>query len=712
MEEQAKPIVALNLPKYYINRELSLLEFNSRVLAEAEDKSHPLLERLKFTSIFSSNLDEFFMIRVAGLKGQLAAGVVEMTFDGMSPAEQMKEIRKRLIPLLERQTRVLMDDILPALEKENIIIHRYESLSKDEKAYLRNYFHESVLPVLTPLSLDPAHPFPRLINRSLNVAFALCDKSKKASEKKVAILQLPSMLSRLVKLDRNDGHHFVFLEQIIKANAEVLFPGLTIEASNTFRVTRDADIEIAEDEAEDLLTVIAEQVKHRRFGTAVVRLEVSAQMPEFLLSLLIKSLDIDETDVYVHSRPLKVADLMELVKLDIWRLKDAPFHSRIPSDFLVSGSSLFDKIKKKDLLVHHPFDSFSNSVLKFLDTSAADPDVIAIKITLYRTGLNSPVVEALKRAAENGKEVIAFVELKARFDEENNIIWAHELEQVGVHVVYGVIGVKTHCKIAIAVRKEGTKLRTYLHLSTGNYNSVTSRLYTDVGYFTARPEFATDGIHLFNLLTGYSYQKEWQTFLVAPINLKKRIIELINREAELHTPENPGLIFVKMNALAHEEVIQALYRASQKGVKIKLIVRGVCCLIPGIPRVSDNIEVRSILGRFLEHSRVFYFRNGGNEEFYLSSADWMTRNLQRRIELMFPIKEPSLQKHLRELLDTFWSDNSKSWQLQSDGSYTKTKPKEGKERFSAQAFYLSEVMKQRRKAANKEVTILKSLHGK
>lgn len=688
----------LKSPEYYFNRELSFLEFNKRVLAEAESPEHPLLERLKFISIYSSNLDEFFMIRVAGLRDQIQAGVIDLSSDGMTPGQQLKEIRKRLLVEYARQEKILMKDIFPALEQEGIFFHSLRNLRKSEKDFLKDYFCNFLLPVLTPLSLDPAHPFPRIINRSLNVAFSLIDKQKKTFEKRLAILQLSSQLTRFIEIPRDDGkYHFVRLEQVVKAYASILFPGLEVEFANTFRVTRDADIEISEDEAEDLLLEISEQVKHRKWETAAVRLEVSDDMPAYMVTSLMKSLDLQPDDVYSHNRPLHLPDLLQLLKLDIRHLKDTPFQTRTPKEFLKDGAELFDVLRKKDILVHHPFDSFTNSVLKFLSTAATCPDVVAIKITLYRAGMNSPIVAALKQAAENGKQVTAFVELKARFDEENNIIWAKELEDVGVYVVYGVLGLKTHCKIAMVVRREGKTLRTYLHLSTGNYNRSTSRLYTDIGFFTANEEYAIDAIHLFNFLTGYSYHKDWNHLIVAPNHLRKKIVELIDREAALHTPENPGFIFAKMNAIAHDEVTQALYRASQKGVKIQLVVRGICCLKPGIPGVSENIEVRSILGRFLEHSRIFYFQNAGESEMYLSSADWMTRNLHRRVELMFPILDSHLKKNLFDLLQLYWLDNKKSWKLLSSGTYEKLQPQKDEEPFSIQDHLINEVRKYKKK---------------
>ncbi len=686
-------LMDLNDSKYYLNRELSFIEFNKRVLKEAESPEHPLLERLKFVSIFSTNLDEFFMIRVAGLKRQIQAGVVELSMDGMSPAEQFNEIRKRLLVLYKWQENILLNDLLPELEKEGIHFHDINKLDKDDKEYLEKFFCETVLPVLTPLTLDPGHPFPKIINRVLNIVFVLNDSHKKLSEKRVAFLQIPAFLPRFVKLQHKDGYHYVLIEQLIKWHAFTLFPGLTIEAANPFRVTRDADFEIAEDEAEDLLKEIAEQIKNRIWGSAVVRLEVSSSMPDFLVDILKESLDLTDNDVYVHSRPLNLADLLELLKIERRELKDKPFKTRIYHQFSGEGNYIFDALSKKDLLVHHPFDSFTNSTLKLIKTAANDPDVLAIKITLYRTGTNSPVVAALKQAAENGKSVTAFVELKARFDEDANIVWAKELEDVGCQVIYGVMGLKTHCKICVIIRRENQGLKTYLHLSTGNYNSTTARIYTDFALFTVDKDFAADSIHLFNYLTGYSYNTNWNKLVVAPMGLRKKLIELIEREIELHTAGNPGFIFAKLNSIAHEEVTQALYRASQKGVRVQLLVRGICCLVPGIEGVSENIEVRSIIGRFLEHSRVFYFKNGGNEEIYLSSADWMTRNLHNRVELMLPILNKSIKKEIKKLLEIYWKDNKKSWRLLPDGTYEKLQPKEGEAPFSAQEYFFNELFK-------------------
>lgn len=681
----------LKNPDYYFNRELSLLDFQERVLKEAESYRHPLLERLKFISILSSNLDEFFMIRVAGLKSQMAAGVLELSYDGKTPKQQLSEIRNKLIPLYKRQEQVLNENIMPKLRDYGVVVHNYESLSKPDKLKLKDYFYKDVLPILTPLSLGPANPFPRLINRSLNVGFILKDQKEKSGDKKIAFLQIPGMLERFVKLNWKSGHQFVLIEEIIIAFSDELFPGYDIIAASTFRVTRDADVEIAEDEAEDLLSEISEQVKQRRWGRAAVRLEVSAHMPEYLANLLRNSLDLEWDDVYVYNRPLNLPDFMDLRKLDLNKLKDTPFATK-KFDSIMNADRIFDAVRENDYMMHHPFDSFTNSTLKFINEAAVDPKVVVIKITLYRTGMNSGIVAALKKAAENGKSVTAFVELKARFDEENNIVWAKELEQTGVHVVYGIPGLKTHCKIAIVVRREVDKMKTYLHLATGNYNQVTARLYTDMGLLTSNEDFAIDGTHLFNYLTGYSHHNEWKHFVVAPTHLYKKTIEYIEREIEKHTPENPGLIIAKTNSLAHREVIPALYRASQKGVKVKLIVRGICCLKPGVPGLSENIEVRSILGRFLEHHRIFYFKNGGAEEYYLSSADWMSRNLHRRVEVMFPVLDKKLKKDLKNILDVYLNDNARAWILQSDGKYKRLVEDKSVE-FCTQEYFLNNIDK-------------------
>ena len=678
--------------EYFINREISLIQFNQKVLDEARDKSHPLLERLKFITIFSSNLDEFFMIRVAGLKSQIAEGANELSYDGKNSAQQLKEIREKLLPLYKLQEEILMNDIIPEMAKVGIVFKEYKNLDKKNKDFAHKYFYNNIFPILTPLMLGPANPFPRLTNRSLNIAFSLKDKNDANNELKIGILQIPNGLAGLIPLETTNStekYAFILIEQIIFAFAEDLYPGCEIEQVNTFRVTRDADIEIAEDEADDLLYEIKEQVILRRWGKAPVRLEVQKKMPKNIVNFLRNSLSLEETDVYSLDRPINLTDFLLLMSLDIHTIKDKPFTSNILPEF--KNSDIFEAISANDRLIHLPFDSFTNSVLKFLNQAADDANVVAIKITLYRTGKNSSIIAALKRAAIGGINVTAFVELKARFDEENNIIWAKELEMNGVHVVYGVPGLKTHCKILMVVRKEFKKLKTYLHLSTGNYNQTTAKLYTDFGLFTTNEEFAIDGIHLFNYLTGYSQHNEWKHFVISPTNMKKYVIDLIKQEAELSTPDNPGLIFAQFNALAHREIVEELYRASQKGVKIKLICRGICCLRPGIKGISENIEVRSVLGRFLEHSRIYYFKNAGDKNLYLSSADWMTRSFYRRVEIMFPVIDEHLRMRLLKVLENYWKDNTKAWVLQSNGEYVKITPKAGDKKFSAQQYYLNQL---------------------
>jgi polyphosphate kinase len=675
----------------YFNRELSLIEFQRRVLSEAENPNQPLLERMKFCAILSSNLDEFFMIRVAGLKSQVAGDVVELSYDGMTPTAQLKEIRKRLLPIYKMQENIIKEQIFPELAKNGIVIDHYKNLPDNDKLTLKEYFLSEIMPVLTPLSLGPSNPFPRLINRSLNIAFVLSEQKGESPEKHVAFIQLPNVLPRFIEVPGYDDLRYVLIEHIIISFADMIFPGYVIETANTFRVTRDADFEIAEDEADDLLSEIAEQVRQRNWGRAAVRLEVTAKMPDYLANLLMNALELEQDDVYIHDRPLNLVDFMEMMKIDKRNMKDIPFVSEKINEFLGETSAMFDYLKENDILVHHPFDSFTSSTVKLISDAACDPDVLAIKITLYRAGSNSEVVESLKKAAENGKYVTAFVELKARFDEEKNIVWAKALEHSGAHVIYGVPGLKTHCKIAQIVRRESGKIKSYIHLSTGNYNQVTARLYTDVGFFTSDEKFGQDATYLFNYLTAYSYHRNWNHLIVAPNDLRRRIIEMIDREIELHTPENPGLIFAKMNSLAHREVIPALYRASQKGVKIKLLVRGICCLKPDEPGFSENIEVKSIIGRFLEHSRIFYFKNGGNEEFYLSSADWMSRNLHRRVEIMFPINNKELQAQLWKILNVYWEDNCNSWKLLNSGEYEKINCLDEESPLSAQDYFLDEI---------------------
>lgn len=689
---KAQKIKDIRNTKYYFNRELSLIEFNRRVLNEAKLETHPLLERIKFCTIFSSNLDEFFMIRVAGLKSQLSAGINDrLSYDGKTPLEQLKSIRKALVPLYKEQENILMNDLLPKLREYNFKLYETNELTEEDETFIEKYFFERILPILTPLTIDSAHPFPRLINRTLNIAFVLKEKVKEKKHSRLAFLQIPNVLSRFIKFSHKDGNHFILIENIIIKYSHILFPGMKISTANCFRVTRDADIEIAEDEAEDLLIEIEELVKSRRWGRAAVRLEASGNMPNYLMEMLRKTLDLHKDDVYISNRPLNLPDFFFLDKLDLHQLKDPTFIGNTPVD-LQTESSFFDILKKKDIFVHHPFDSFTNTTSRFIAEAATDKDVLAIKITLYRTGGNSNIVQSLKKAAENGKEVTAFVELKARFDEANNIIWARELEQAGVHCVYGIIGLKTHCKVAMVIRNESHKLKTYLHFSSGNYNQNTAKVYTDVAMFTSKDQYQNDAVNLFNYLTGYSNFSKWESLLIAPNSLEEDLIVKIEREAQISTPEKPGLIFAKMNQIAHRKVIQALYEASQAGVQIKLLVRGVCCLMPGVPGLSDNIEVRSIIGRFLEHSRIFFFQNDGEAEYYFSSADWMTRNLNKRVETVIPVYQTNIKERLQEILDTYWADNTKSWKLLRDGSYEQLKPTSDTPPFSAQDFYFSQIV--------------------
>lgn len=695
----------LKTPALYINRELSWIEFNSRVLEEAEDRTNPLLERLKFLAIFSANLDEFFMVRVAGLQEQLDAGVVSLAMDAMSVQDQLAAIRERLLPLIQKQAH-LLHDVLEQLAESDIVIHQYSKLQSRDKTYLEDYFYQAVFPLLTPLAIDSGHPFPQVLNRSLNVLF-LISNADDPDERRAAVLQLPQVLSRFVQLPRKTGHHFVLMEEVIQAHSEAMFPGLKVLESYNFRVSRDADIEIAEDDASDLLTEMEEKVRRRRWGAAA-RLEVDERTPEQLRELLMTLLDLGKDDVYAVSGPRNISDFMQLTSLDVRQLRYPSYNTRILPRFsaeITNPGALFAAIRQQDILVHHPFDSFSNHVVKFATAAATDPMVLAIKITLYRAGRKSPVVDALTRAAQNGKQVTAFVELKARFDEENNIIWARELEKAGVHVVYGIVGLKTHAKMMMVVRKDEDKIRTYVHLSTGNYNQITARSYTDIGYFTAREDFGSDAIHLFNFLTGYSQCKTWKQFAVAPLSLQPKLLELIEREINLHTPENPGEIIAKLNALVDEKIIRALYRASQKGVAVKLLVRGVCCLRPGVPGVSENIEVRSIVGRFLEHSRIVYFRNNDDEEMYLSSADWMPRNLYRRVEVMFPVAEASAKTQIKHFLNVYWSDTTKARVLQPDGSYKRVLPRPSEKSFSSQEHFLNEMKLASKGAATGGATI-------
>ena len=668
--------------KLLFNREASWLEFNRRVLEEALDQSQPLLERVKFLSIFSTNLDEFFMIRVSGLKEQIEEGVTDLSLDGLTPTAQLKLINETLRPMLSQQVACFKDDLLAALSAQGIVITPYRALSDRERRTLSTYFMENVFPVLTPQAVDPSHPFPYISNLSLNLGVMIepIDQTSTLNEEtppRFARVKVPPLVQRLVPVVGEKSTEYIMLEELIAANIDALFPGMKASEMHPFRVTRDADIEIREDEANDLLHAIERELRKRRFGTAV-RLELAASMPGEMVRYLASSLRLSADDVYAIDGPLSIPDLMSLYKLERPELKDKPLTPSVAVAFK-SEEPMFDVIKRHDVLVHHPYNSFA-SVVDFIKTAANDPDVLAIKMTLYRTGPDSPVVKALMEASEKGKQVAVLVELKARFDEESNIEWARRLERVGVHVVYGLIGLKTHCKLALVVRREGDTLTRYVHIGTGNYNPGTARIYTDIGLFTADGNFGADATELFNYLTGYSKQLEYRRLLVAPVNLRDRITALIDREIEHHKNGRPARIIAKINSLTDTKLVRALYEASQFGVPIDLIVRGVCALRPGVPGLSDTISVISVVGRFLEHSRIFYFLNGGEEDVYIGSADWMQRNLDRRVELIAPIADPKLRKHLKEdVLDIYLRDNLKARRLQPDGTYTRVVKVDGEE---------------------------------
>jgi polyphosphate kinase len=687
---RATDTVDLHDPSLYFNRELSALDFQEEVLEEALDPTHPLLERLKLLCIVASNLDEFFMVRVAALKEQIEAGIVEPTPDRTSPQEQLRRIRQRLLDLYARHERALLDDVLPKLAAEGIRIVSYRHLSAAERAHFEQYFASDVFPVLTPLILDPGHPFPRLLNRSINIAFVLRSLQDR-SERAVGVLQLPPVLPRLLRIPDRSEYAFVLLEEVVQAHADILYGGWEIRDSYCFRVTRDAELEIAEDEAEDLLSEIAEQTRMRNWGADAVRLEVDAEMPAGLRNLIMQSLGLERDDVYELRRPMNISDLLVLLKLDVRQLKDPPFTTRIPPEFAGDATHVFAQLRQHDVLVHHPFDSFSNTVVKLLRIAATDPAVVAIKIILYRTGGDSPVIEALKTAAMNGKSVTAVVELKARFDEENNIVWARQLEHAGVHVIYGVLGLKVHAKALMIVRRESNTLRTYVHLATGNYNQTTARVYTDFGYFTARETIGRDVATLFNMLTANARQIRTETLVLAPMDLGRTILTLIEEATKACGEGVRCRISAKLNALVDPDVIRALYRASMAGVEVRLLVRGICCLRPGVPTVSDHIEVRSIVGRFLEHSRMIVVEQGDVRRVFISSADWMPRNFYRRVELMLEVPDDELARQLCEIFEVYWRDTVKARVLQPDGRRIRRQPAEGETPFIAQNYFLDRI---------------------
>ncbi|MFN2499861.1 MAG: polyphosphate kinase 1 [Pyrinomonadaceae bacterium] len=672
------------------NRDLSQLEFFKRVLEEATDESVPLLERLKFLAVFTSNLDEFFMVRVSGLKEMLDISGLQPSPGELEPAQQLKVIRERVLPMVNDQVNCLRNSVLPGLAKQGIEIVEYDSLSEREKKVLNQYFMKNVFRVLTPLAVDPAHPFPHIANLSLNIGLTVevdtnpGEPVTMGSLPRFVRIKVPPVVPRLVPVG-DSGQKFVLLEELIDANLHSVFPSMRLSKSYLFRVTRDADVEIRDDQAADLLDRIKESLRERRFGNAV-RLEVSESMPQLMVQYLTDALGIQSEDVYVMGGILGVGDLMQLYSLDKPGLRDKPIRMTVPAP-LSQKRRMFDAIRKQDILLHHPYTSFT-TVTDFIDTAAKDPRVLAIKICLYRTGKNSPIPEALIEASERGKQVTAVVEIKARFDEENNIEWASRLVEAGVHVVYGLVKLKTHSKVALVIRREDHGLQTYVHIATGNYNPTTSKVYTDLGLLTANAEIGDDATDLFNYMTGFSRPREYTHLMVAPVNLRQRMLALIEREIDHAQAGRPARVMAKINRLTDLEIIDALYRASQAGVPIDLIVRGSCMLRPGVPGLSETVHVRSIVGQFLEHSRIFYFANGGEDDVYIGSADWMTRNLDRRVEVVTPILNVNLKRHLKDtVLDAYLKDNTKARVLNSDGLYERVPMAPGEAAFNSQLYF-------------------------
>jgi len=695
--------ISLSSPTLYINREKSLLDFQQRVLEEAWDESNPLLERVKYLAILGSNMDEFFMVRVSGLRKQVEEGIVELSPDGLTPRELLAAIHKQSIELDNDAHQCLQKKILPKLEKAGIHLLDYEKLNKTQKEKADTYFQEVVYPVLTPLALDLGHPFPHISNLSLNLAIVI--RNPKGNEK-FARLKVPGTLPRLVPIKRSSGstrrdgtiafhHYFVWLEQVIAANAGLLFPGMEVVAVHPFRIIRDADIEIQELEADDLLESMQQSIRKRKFGS-VAQVSVYESMPPDINDLLVENLEIKSTDVFVQRKPLGLADLWQVYNsVERYDLKFHTYKQRIPKVFshIESHDDYFEAIRQGNILLHHPYDSFG-PVMDFLNTAARDANVLAIKMTLYRVGRDSPVVDALLKARERGKQVAVLVELKARFDEESNIGWARKLEEEGVHVVYGLVGLKTHSKITMVVRQEGEGIRRYIHLATGNYNNFTSSIYEDIGILTCDEAIGADATDLFNYLTGYSTQSEYRKLLVAPVNLRQKFEALIQREIEHAKNGKKAHMIFKINSIVDTEMIELLYKASQAGVKIDMFVRGMCGLRPGIKGVSENIRVISIVGRYLEHSRIFYFHNGGQEEIYLGSADLMDRNLDRRVEVLFPVENPEHVKYLKnDVLAAYSRDNTRARLMKSDGTYTRLHPKEKEEKVDIQEWLMNQSYK-------------------
>ena len=684
--------MAISDPKLFINRGLSWLEFNQRVLDQALDKENPLLERLKFLCIVSSNLDEFFEVRVAGLKQQVQTQHVALAPDGLSPKTELAAISKRARKQVEDQYRCWRDEVQPGLDANNIRFHDYPNIPESEREHFERFFHERIFPVLTPLAIDPSHPFPQLLNKSLNVIVHLEGEGINTD---LAVVQVPRILPRVVPFANQtdeQGHDFVFLGSIIKHHVGSLFHGVKVLGAHLFRVTRNSNLYVDEEESENLLHAIEEELRHVNRGAAV-RLEVQEDCPDAVADRLLEIFNLGQGDLYRHDGPINLTRLMPLaLSIDRPDLRDKRF---TPANVvsLNEEADIFWHIRKGDILLHHPYDSFQ-TVLDFLGQAAEDPHTLAIKQTLYRTSSDSPLVASLIHAAQNGKQVTVIIELKARFDEAANIKWARLMREAGVNVIYGIAGLKTHAKAMLVVRQEGDVIRRYAHLGTGNYHPSTARLYTDLGFLTAREELTSDVASMFNILTGVSKFPGMRELLMAPYDLREGMVSLIDREIDHARAGRPAGIFVKMNALVEEGMIEALYSASQAGINIRLLIRGVCCLRPGVPGVSENIEVRSLVGRFLEHSRIIRFENGGSPEIYLGSADWMPRNLFRRVETGFPIRNPRVQEHIQEIIDWFWRDNVKARIMDENGLYH-LRPLEG-EPFDAQAEFLAEAQRRRK----------------
>ncbi|MCI8706872.1 MAG: RNA degradosome polyphosphate kinase [Lachnospiraceae bacterium] len=677
-------------PEYYENRELSWLKFNHRVLNEARDKNIPLLERLKFVSITSSNLDEFFMVRVASLKDMVHAGYKKKDIAGMTAKEQLEAINKDTRSLVEMQYSTYNRSLVPLLHNHGIeIISAYEELSEAQGEYVDRYFEETVYPVLTPMAVDASRPFPLIRNKSLNIAALLNKKGDKKEELEFATVQVPSVLSRIVQIPSSEEGQkaFILLEQVIERNIHRLFLNYHVVCAYPYRIMRNADLTIDEDEAEDLLQEIQKQLKKRQWGE-VIRLEVEDKVDKRLLGILKEDLHIAQEDIFKINGPLDLTFLMKMYGIEGEdELRYPPYQpQRVPK--IVPGEDIFEAIRKGDILLHHPYQTF-DPVVDFIRQASVDPDVLAIKQTLYRVSGNSPIIASLAQAAENGKQVSVLVELKARFDEENNIVWAKKLEKAGCHVIYGLVGLKTHSKIALVVRKEEDGIRRYVHLGTGNYNDSTAKLYTDLGMFTCSEAIGEDATAVFNMLSGYSEPPSWNKLAVAPIWLRKRFLKLIKREMKHAQAGKEAFIRAKMNSLCDRDVIAALYEASAAGVQVDLVIRGICCLRVGIPGVSENITVHSIVGNFLEHSRIFWFHNDGQEEIYMGSADWMPRNLDRRVEIMFPVENETLMDQVRHILGTQLADNTKAHILKPDGNYEKI-DKRGKRLVNSQQQFCEE----------------------